>query len=72
MLDLHRVAANDEIPEIVDTGHCRGRFAFERRLSPAHNSLIGLELHEYIGPVGAGDLLVESHTEDLHAGDPDL
>ena len=46
--------------------------AFERRLAPAHDALIGLELHEYIGPVGLRDLLVERDAEHLHAGDAEL
>src|SRR4051794_25947539 len=68
VLHLHRVAPDDEIFQIVDAGNGRSRFAFERCLAPTHNALIGLELHEHIGPVGAGDLLIERDTEDLHAG----
>src|SRR5689334_23281009 len=59
VLDLHRITPDDEIFQIIDAGHCRGRFTFERCLAPADNALIGLELHEYIGPVSTGNLLVK-------------
>jgi hypothetical protein len=72
VLDLHRVAADNEVPEVVVAGHRRARFPLQRGLAPADDSLVGFQLHEDVRTVGAGDLLIESDAEHLHVGDPQL
>lgn len=72
MLRLHRVAADDEVAQVVDAGHRSSRFSFEGGFAPAHDALIGFELYEHIWAVRTRDLLVQSDAENLHPRNPEL
>ena len=54
MLYLHRIRADHKLAEIFNARHHRAGFAFERSFAPANDALIGLELYEYVRPVGIG------------------
>ena len=66
VLDLHGVAADQEVAEIVDAGDGGAGFAFQRGFAPANDAGVGFELDEDVGAVGFGR---ERDSEDFHAGD---
>ncbi len=65
VLHLHRIGADDEITEIVDTGHRRAGLAFKRTFAPTDKPLIRLKLAKYIRPVGVAG---KRNAEHLHTG----
>jgi hypothetical protein len=54
MLDLHGIFADDKVAEILNAGHRGLGFALQCALSPADQSLIGLEFDENVGSIGIG------------------
>src|SRR5207302_985166 len=72
MLDLHRIAADNEILKVHYAGHSGRGFTFESGFSPADYALVGLEFHEHVRPVGLGDTLIESDAKYLHVGNSQL
>ena len=48
MFHRHGIGADEELAEIVDAGHHRSGFAFERSLPPAHQARVGFQFHEYV------------------------
>lgn len=45
MLNLHGIASDDEIAEVINAGHNRACFSFECAFAPAHDTLVGFQLH---------------------------
>src|SRR3982750_1526405 len=70
MLDLHGIAADNEVLQIHYAGHCGAGIAFKRGFAPTRYALIGFEFDENIGPVGLRDTLIERYSENAHVGDP--
>jgi hypothetical protein len=66
VLDLHGIGADYKVAEVLDAGHGRAGFAFERALAPADEPLVGFELAENVRTVGIGR---QRDTEHFHAGD---
>ena len=51
VLHLHRIAADDEVLQVIHARHGGGGLAFERRFAPSHHALVGFDFHEHIGAV---------------------
>ena len=68
MLDLHGIAADNQVFQIHHAGHRGGGLALERRLAPTGYAFIGLDFNEDIGPVRLRDPLIERDAEDAHIG----
>ena len=66
VLHLHRVRADQEIAEVVDTRHHGAGFAFERAFAPSDQPLVGLEFDEHVRPIGVRS---QRNAEHLHPRD---
>lgn len=54
MLDLHRVFADNKVPEILNARHRSLGLALERALSPPDQALICLKFDENVGSIRIG------------------